>query len=588
MIASGFLVLGTLAIRTGIGSARAQSNAAFPVTAASSAALDDAAPDQRGAGATGAASGGAQPGSDDVVPPPIAPPGGPLAATGTNVRVGDLREALAAGGLGPPREHATRNWTISPTFGVGEEFTDNVLGRSGSGSGDDLITLIQPGIDISATTIRLQGSLSYHPEIDIYARHSGDTQVAQNFGGQFLGVILPGTLFLDVRGYGNATSNGLGGSAGTAATTANGATQTFSVSISPYALRRFGSWGTGEIGGNFSRTTLGALTGGSGSGSGFPGAGAFDTAANQNVTSYSGHAAFETGEAFDRYNGTALGYATKYDGSGVLNDAVRDTATIDNGYALTRLFTVLGRVGYEHIRYAGSSPTQIDDAIWDGGLRLSLGPDSTIEVRYGHHDGLDAASLDLALAPTARTRLYLRYSEGLSTEAEQLQNALASSDFDPLGNPVDHSTGAPLLAAGGFFGPQDNLYRSRVLSFTGELVEPRDVFSVSVNAEQNDLVSSGGEPDSLGSNKGLYCSLDWSHTLSPTLSMSVYSQYGVLDDGGVTGRENVGLASVALIDALSPSLSAQLRYSYDRRSGGGGSDAASSQNVILLSLEKSF
>ena len=580
-----------------LGRAQAQTDVAFPATTAAVSSPADAGA-SAGALATGSPAGisaGASPTGLPVtgpsVPAPIAAPGGLLPATGANLRAGDLRGVLGAGAT-QPLQPATRSWTISPSLGLGEEFTDNVQGHQGRGRGADLITLFQPGLNLSVDTTRLQGTLSYHPEVDLYARNSGDTQVNQDFGGQALATLLPGTLFLDLRGDGAVTSNGFGGPVGATANGYGGATQSVDLSASPYALHRFGSWGTGEVGANVSRTTLGAPEGSPEPVAGFE-VSPFDQSTNQNVTSYSGHVAFATGEAFNRYNGTVLGYATKYDGTGVLANAVRDTATLDNDYAITRFVTALTRVGYEHIRYNGSNPQRIDDEIWNAGLRLTLGPTSTISASYGHHDGLDAATVDLALSPTARTRFFLRYSEGLTTQAEQLQGALANSDFDQLGNPVDHSSGAPLLNDAGFFGAQDNLYRSRSLTATAQLVKSRDTFSASIDAEDNTLVSSSTQPgellNGLGSNKGLYGSLTWSHALSPLLSLQALGQYGITEqDTGPDGRQDFLLGSVSLARALSPTLSAQLSYSFNRRSGDGASVSALSQNVVIISAVKSF
>ncbi len=584
-----------------LGHARAQTDAAFPATTATMSAPADAGTPAgllaTGTPATGTATTGtATTGTSAtglssattgaLVPAPIAAPGGLLPATGANLRAGDLQDVL--GVSGQPLQPPQRSWTISPSLGLGEEFTDNVQGNEGRGRGADFITLFQPGLNLGVDTARLQGTLSYHPEVDLYARNSEDTQVNQDFGGQLLATVLPGTLFLDLRGDGTVTSNGFGGPVGTLANGYGGATQSVDLSASPYALHRFGPWGTGEIGANISRTTLGTPEG-SPSPVAVSGLSPFEQSTNQDLTSYSGHVAFATGEAFNRYSGTVLGYATKYDGTGVLQNAVRDTFTLDDDYGLTRLVTLLTRVGYEHIRYAGSNPQRIDDEIWNAGLRLTLGPDSTVSASYGHHDGFDSATVDLALAPTARTRVFLRYSEGLTTEAEQLQTALANSDFDLQGNPVDHSSGAPLLNDAGFFGAQDNLYRSRALSVTAALTEPRDTVSASLDAEDNTLVSSSGLPGSLGSNKGLYGSLTWSHALSPLLSLQALGQYGVTEDEtGLAGRQDFLLGSLVLVDALSPTLSAQLSYSFDRRSGDGAQVSALSQNVVILSAVKSF
>ncbi len=106
-------------------------------------------------------------------------------------------------------------------------------------------------------------------------------------------------------------------------------------------------------------------------------------------------------------------------------------------------------------------------------------------MRYGHHDGLDSITIDGTLAPSPRTRIYVRYSTGLSTTQEELQNALATTDLDSLGNPVDHGTGAPIFAASNFFGIQDNLVKLRRFSISAAYLLDRDTFTADVENDSS-------------------------------------------------------------------------------------------------------
>ncbi len=525
-----------------------------------------------------------------------------LTATGASTSAGDFDRTLGADLQGPTLSPTARAWTITPNVGLGEEYTDNVFANGGTGRGSDLVTLLLPGLNVSGDTARFQGSVAYQPEVDIYARNSGQDQIDQNFNAQVLAALLPGTLFVNLRGTGAVTTNGLGGldgtgyrgQLGTEPSAANQATQTVDLAVTPYVLHRFGTLGTGQIGGTLERTTANAVSGSS-NGLAAPsateatlGISPFANPGNQNATSISGNAAFQTGEAFGRYNGVALLEGGHTSGTGVLSSASRDTGTIDNGYAITRNITGLLRLGYEYITYAGTNPVRISDAIWDVGVRLSPAPDTTLEVRYGHHDGLDAATLDAALQASTRVRVFLRYSEGLSTEDQQLQNGLATSDVDDLGAPVDYSSGAPLIFADNFFGAQDNLYRSQLASATAVLTEDRDVVSASVQYENNVLVSSGGLPFSLGSNSGTYGTLGWSHAVSPTVSLIANGQYGIRRSGGLLPTvDHVTYLSLAVVKSLSETLSAQFRYTYNNEeSQQAGSNY--SANVVLLLVSKSF
>ena len=532
-------------------------------------------------------------GTVGAIPPPLAGPDALLPATAA-AGTQDFDDRRASNLQGPTLEPAARPWTFTPSIGAGEEYTDNVLAFGGAGRGSDLITLLLPGLNIAGDTPRLQGSVSYNPEIDIYARNSSQTQIDQNFSGNIRAAIVPGTVFVNLRGYGAVTANGLGGQPGTGPSgqfgigpsAANQATQTVDLAATPYVLHRFGTLGTGEVGGTIERTTQDSVNGVF-SPQGGP-VSPFVNPGNQDATTVSGHAAFATGEAFGRYSGTALIDGAHTSGTGVLSSATRDTASIDNGYAVTRNITALVEAGYEHIRYAGTSPLRIDDATWDVGFRLRPAPDSSLELRYGHHDGLNAATLDAALQTTARTTIYLRYSKGLSTESELLQNALATTDLDQLGDPVDHNTGTPLLLSDNFFGAQQNLYRTQLASATAVLTEDRDIVSAGFQFEDNKLISSSGVPGSLGSNNGVYGTLDWSHELSPTLSLTFDGQYGVRTDAGpLATTDDVTFLSLALVKTLSQTLSAQLRYSYNNVSSGQRASNYSA-NVVLFTVTKSF
>ena len=453
----------------------------------------------------------------------------------------------------------------------------------------------------SGDTTRLHGELAYTPEIELYSPDGNQNNVAQNFDGRLLATLLPSTLFLDLRGFGAVQAITPGQAPnGTNALSRGNSSQAYSFSATPYAVHRFGEWGTGEVGGTIARTMQNALQPATSQ----PLLAALAESSNQNVTTTSGHAAFVTGEAFARYNGTALAQFTNYAGTGVLSGAYDDTVTLDNGYAITRTITALATIGWENIHYAGTNPIKIDDAVWNVGVRLVPNADSTITVRYGHQDGLNSFLVDAAYQPTARTRIYGRYSTGLTTQAQLLQNVLATSDLDALGNPVDHTTGAPLVPIGGFFGTQNSLYKTTLASLTGELLLDRDIISASVNSQNQVLVSAGNAVGLANGNlSGVYGALSWSHQLRPNLQSTIYFQYGTeRNEGPLTSNQQLMVASATLAYALSPTLSGQVQYSYNQTFGAQNSAAQnfvnnpffgnetgnSSQSIILVSLIKSF
>jgi uncharacterized protein (PEP-CTERM system associated) len=525
-----------------------------------------------------------------------------LPATGVgagapDVRLGYLGVPLAPAGGVPVQPTAGPAWTFRPQIALAEEYQSS--GGVGGSSGAQYITSVAPSLFVTGDSSRLHAEVNYAPQVQFYQPDGSQNQTAQNFNGRLLATLVPQTLFLDLRGSGSVSSIAAGQApVGVTNEIPANTSQNYTFSASPYALHRFGDWGTAELGGTLARITQNALETANPAAPVQASLASLAAASNQNASSYGGHLAFTTGEAFGRYNGVALLQTTDIDGTGVLSGAYRDIASLDSGYALTRNIIALATVGYERIHYAGDSPVRIDDAIWNAGVRLTPNADSSITVRYGHQDGLNSLMVDAGYQATARTRFFARYSEGLATGAELLQNALATSDLDALGNPVDHATGAPLVSIGNFFGTQNSLFRTTTASLTGVLTLDRDIVTLGFNSQDQKLVSaSSAEGETFGGTRGAYGSLSWSHLLQPDLQGTLYGQYGVASGGGLSGNEQLAVLSATLSYALSATLSGTLQYSYNRTFGGGVTSASTTgetaattadQSLVLISLIKSF
>ncbi len=565
-----------------------------------------------GAGTSSGASSGSGAGSLDGTPRNSGPTGAApsvLPATGVatgrpDVRLGDLGQPAQAQG-------GDRPWSFTPSVGLSEAFSHTTGAQVVDRAPNQLITTVSPSFIASGDSERLHGTLSYAPQVSLYTPDGDQNQLAQNFNARLLAELLPQTLFLDLRASGSVQSVATGqGPSSTSTLNRGNSTQNYDFSASPYAVHRFGPWGTAEIGGTVARSIQGSVQQ-----SGFVQTGqaaGIDTAAtNQNATFYGGHAAFTTGEAFSRYAGAALAQTTQAEGTGVLRGAYRDIVSLDNGYAITHGITLLAMLGYEHIHYAGTDPLLISDATWSAGVRLTPDPFSTLTVRYGHHDGFDSASVDGGYQISPRVTVYARYSSGLTTQAELLQNALATSDLDTQGNPVDHLTGAPLVPVDNFFGTQNSLFKTTTASLTAVWALPRDSFSAGVNSQQQQLVSGSSAAGlaaggSNGSNSsGIYGSISWAHQLGVDLQSTLYAQYGTnhLSQSGIAGSPLVRggtdqqslSVSAALSYALTRTLSGQAQVSYNQVTGGQVADTArgapgstGSQGLLLLSVLKSF
>ena len=110
-----------------------------------------------------------------------------------------------------------------------------------------------------------------------------------------------------------------------------------------------------------------------------------------------------------------------------------ETISASLGYALTRMVTLTAGLGHETIIYGPGGPKAIDGMTWNGGVRLTPNADSVIIASYGRNQGSTAVSFDGTYAATQRIRIMARYSQGIGTGLQNLQNAVAGSAVGPGG-----------------------------------------------------------------------------------------------------------------------------------------------------------
>jgi hypothetical protein len=316
------------------------------------------------------------------------------------------------------------------------------------------------------------------------------------------------------------------------------------------------------------------------------------------------YATFNSGPVLGRTSVSVLGSAMQMTGTGVSNNAYRNITTVDFGYAITRSITALGAVGYENIKYATSPIYRIDDAIWRVGVRWVPRPDSTLTLRYGHQDGFNSAWFDGSYALTERIRLYGRYSKALASELESLRDAVSSSVLDPLGNPIDPITGAPVLLSSNFFRVQNNdvLYRVANTSLTVTTLYDRDAIAITVSRQNQEPVASTATTTGVAaadlSIVGTYGSINWQHDLSPDLRSAIYLQYGTTENKTAAGRQasDSVVASISFTYVFSETLTGTVQYSYTSGQtravqtsfGRAGVTQTSPSNLVVVGLHKAF
>ena len=216
----------------------------------------------------------------------------------------------------------------------------------------------------------------------------------------------------------------------------------------------------------------------------------------------------------------------------------------------------------------------------------------SITVTYGSLEGVDFVQVDANYAPTARTRVFARYSKGIATGLEQLLDAVNASTLDQMGNPLDIS-GAPLQLVNNFFGVQNNVARVTNASLTGVLQYDRDSISATVNRQESHQVGAVSATSANNQDTtGMYGSLTWQHNLWPNLQSSTFVQWGTNQNTTPGSSQNSDslVFSLSLAYVVSQTMNAYAQYSWTRQSNIGlaGSTPTQPTNLIVVGARKTF
>ncbi len=505
------------------------------------------------------------PAATGVAPAAVGPRGAPIGggaladpaepyAGSTSVRLGAFGAPF--GGVAAPAEPAGRAWTVSAGIAAMAGATNNVY-QTRDDARSDALFLITPSILIEGASTRVRATLNYAPTAQLYATYTDQNTVMQLGNGQILAELLPGALYLDIRGSASLGTTGGGFVPGTAQTARrNDQVQYYNFQVAPYFVHQFGSAATAQVGYVFQYS---AQQGSSGF---LPSADQpfFD---DQGYTANRGYAVIRSGEDFGRLALQGRVDGTEFSGSGVYDGAHAFFATVEARYAITPGVAVLVEGGYENISYGGTEPARIDDAVWNVGLRLTPTRESFLVVRYGHRGGFDSPSLEAGIQLGAYTRLTASYSERLATNAMLAQDLLSTTTLDALGNPVDSQSGAPVLYANSFFPASNGLYRIRMGTMALTFAGPRDSITISAFYQKQDPVSAT-QGTQLSESTGYYGGIAWTREITPTTAMTMQVQIGRTDYLD-SPSSNVLLLGAAVSHRLTERLRATVQVFYNNR-----------------------
>ena len=503
-----------------------------------------------------------------------------LPAYGTDVRVGDLRRQFESAFTDAgPRTLSGRLWTFTPALDISETMDSSVLLPGAHGR--DYITRITPSFVAEVAAQRLNGTLNYAPAFSLYALHGRETGVAHNLNMQLTATLVPELLFFDLRGYASTQPLLGGGQYGnTGASTGRvNDVQTASFSAGPSIQKRLSDLATLSAGYTVSRTSSSSLAP-RGTTLAVPGV-------NSSYTSQQENASIALGPDFGRVNGSLSMTAMQFEGGGLYQGAHNETVTAKTGFAITRAITLTGSLGHETIVYGPGGPRAIDGITWSGGVNLAPNADSNLQLSYGHQQGSTSFSFDGSYALTTRVRFLGRYSQGVGTNLQNLQNALAGTTPGAGGvGFINPANGAP-VQLGNQLGQQAGVYRTTTASASAVYYTERDTVSLEwVDTQQQQLSSAGGA--GFGSNSGYTATASWQHVLSEALSASTSLQYGTRVLPGVqTSASTTTTVSLNLAYAVSQTISTNLALSHGNTHGA-NYGFGPVHDLVVLGLRKTF
>jgi len=452
------------------------------------------------------------PGPTYAAAPPAAPNYtalAPIAPGAAPIQAGDLRA--------PPV-------LIGSNVYVSEGYTDNP--RNTRQTFSDSITRLRGATNISIDTVRLQGQLSDSSDYSRFMRAHDENSLNSNLSAFGLATIIRDHLYVDGRaaftplsrvgGVGFANSNIIRPSQ---------QTQAFVTSFSPIARGSFGDLFDAELRYNYSADIFnnGSLLNNT-----TPSSASSLTDTTQNEVTLS----VATGRAFSLITSKLTLDAIKID-SGSAARSTQLQIYDDLEYAINARFSILGRFGYEDLRYPLQPAATTTGPIWLIGGRYTPSPGDYLLLRYGTQSGTSGqggtsgqngtygfdGSLHYQL--TARTAILASYDSSLSSSQQNLVNNLNAAQLSSNGVIVNSVTGLPLALSNPEFAyAANNVYRNNTAQVGMQTTLDRDTFGLNAVFDHRDALGSQpvGTSAVAGTDTTYGINFNWSRSLTPSLT----------------------------------------------------------------------
>jgi uncharacterized protein (PEP-CTERM system associated) len=487
---------------------------------------------------------------------------------------------------------------IQPRVSVGETLTTNVF-NTATNRVRDLETQLVPGLSISADMPQLQGVLTSQLEYDRFLKTSSEDQLFGNLYASGTATAIQDHLFLDAKGAVTPTAQfGAAGFAPISQLPKSQTTQLYSSYLSPYFRESYAGEVDAELRYSFASTNSGSNADGG--------------TTLSNSVSNEGTLTIATGRDFERLlSRLTIDVSQLNANAGSIIPNSRVSAYDDVEYRITSMTSVLGRLGYENIRYPFAPAATATGILWQVGGRLWLGPGNQyLSLRYGKEEGIYGVTGSLRYEITPATVLIATAVQGVGSQQAGIQSNLAGSSLDAYGRLVNQYD-LPTAFVNPEFALQNNIFRTYLYQAgITSSVGSNTFFLFGFYNRQVSLAIPQPPTTSIGANFG------WTREIRPDLT--AYASVGYanvtnqtvvtltepLNFGGINllvplqfttiSSQNTANASLSLNYQLSRDLTGSIVYSLYYQTNGPGPTLFNTSlgnvvtNRLMLLLTKNF
>jgi uncharacterized protein (PEP-CTERM system associated) len=494
----------------------------------------------------------------------------------------DIRPALmvALAGLsiaGAAHASDQQGITISPSFGVSQLYTDNIVGTQQSQP--EFVTQFSPGLNIKGQTPRANIDFNYQPTFNHFDNGSSTDTIDQNLNAN--GTITPitGALTVDFQAF--ATENGASGNssnqAGILVPNSNRILY-YIGTVSPHYQKHYSDIATLDVFYNVNSTNTSV------DGAKVPGLGINSTnSLGQNI-----EVAIGSAESFGRL-GVKLDFTHGTNGgSGANTQSTTAVDTLGLTYHISRVYAVSGSIGYQSIDYPTNGLTlgyKSSGVTWNVGFTITPNELSSIAVGYGKRQGSYNPTVQVGYALGSRTNISASYLVSVQNQLTSSLQNLRYLTYDPFGNPIDSRTGLPFSAVNQTFGSQNVLFRDKpaLVSVAHQFV--RSAVTLTAQYEVRTSLSGIATNDAI-----LGATINYTRQFSPLLqgNMSVGYTENVSKTAGQPDNRSRNISlSGSLLYNLSDTTTINVIENFFKTSSGIAANNSQNQQ-LTVGLRKSF